>query len=476
MLKKFWDSPTITTWLSYSTKTISIFFVLPLILKKFTPNDIVLWYLFFTIVSLQSLADFGFRQTFSRVISYAFGGASDIGVFSATKKTDNKPINSSPNIALLNGIVSNMKYIYLWLTLALFILMGIFGTWAMMKPINESSNVYEGWCSWIIVFVVTTINFYGKLYMNFLEGLFKIAIVRRIETLTSLGTIFCMIIVMIWAPTVLNMIIVSQFWVLVVTFRDWYLCKTVDNNFYESVSKKLPFNKPLFLQIWKPAWKSGVSGLMSVGLTNLSGVIYAQVGSSASVAAYLLTLRIISQIREISMAPFYSTIPIMSILRVKNDLPGLRKHVTKSMFLSHITYVTGFVVAGLLMNKILHMIHSEVKFVDPLLWILIGIAFFIHRFGAMHVQVQMSTNHIVSHIADGISGILYIISSVILSRYIGVYAIPVGMLVGYLGFYAWYAARYSYRSLDTTFFKFEPRASFIPVSILIIYVLVTYTI
>jgi hypothetical protein len=103
------------------------------------------------------------------------------------------------------------------------------------------------------------------------------------------------------------------------------------------------------------------------------------------------------------------------------------------------------------------------------MWALLGIAFFVHRFGAMHIQVYLSTNHIISHIADGISGIIYIVVSLVLTHYVGIYAVPCGMLAGYLGFYAWYAAKYSYRSLNIDFWTFEKKTSLIPVFIVVLY-------
>ena len=102
------------TWMSYSTKALTLFGVLPLVLKRFSPADVVLWYLFATIITMQTLADFGFRQTFSRIISYAFGGAKDIGVFNNAKNGDkhsNVTTDSAPNITLLNSVVSTMNYI-----------------------------------------------------------------------------------------------------------------------------------------------------------------------------------------------------------------------------------------------------------------------------------------------------------------------------------------------------------------------------
>lgn len=471
MIKRAWNSPTLMTWLSYSTKALTLFGVLPLILKRFSPGDVVLWYLFSTIISLQSLADFGFRQTFSRLISYAFTGAKNIDVFTKDQSED-KDHSNEPNKPLLNSIISSMKFIYLWLALIAFVAMGLLGSWSMVKPIGEASSVAMAWYSWLIILLVSCVSFYGKLYMNFLEGLNKIAVVRRIETLTSTGSICSSIVVLFVAPSLLNLVIVNQFWVLIVTLRDWYLCRTTNDGLYLKVSKKLPFDSAIFKKIWHPAWRSGVSGIMSVGLTNLTGIIYAQMGSTGAVASYLLALRIINQIKEISMAPFYSKLPVLAMLRVKKDMHSLISVIRRGMLLSHLIFILGFVIVGLSSNILLHLIHSKVEFVSQLLWILLGFAFFVQRYGAMHIQVYISTNHIISHIADGVSGVLYIVSGLILSRYIGVYAIPVSMLIGYLGFYAWYAARYSYQSINIGFWKLEKQTSMIPLFIGLLYIAV----
>lgn len=457
------------TWLSYSTKALALFGILPLILNRFSSGDIVLWYLFSTIISLQGIADFGFRQTFSRIISYAFGGAKDIAVFKTDKVNKLEGHNEGPNRLLLNQIVSTMKRMYLWLTLVVFLLMAIFGTWSMHNPIKDASIVYQAWWCWIVVLFVSVIGFYGKIYLNFLEGLNKIALVRRIETFTSIGAILSSMIVLYIAPTLLNLVIVNQFWVVVVVFRDIYLCRKINGGIYKEVSKNLPFDNQIFQKVWHPAWRSGISGFMSVGLTNITGLIYAQIGNATEVASYLLALRIINQIKEVSMAPFYSKLPVLAMLRVKNDLQQLIQVSKRGMFLSHMVFIVGFIIVGLTSETILKLINSEVAFVDQKLWLLLGLAFFIHRFGAMHIQVYMSTNHIISHIADGVSGILYIISSLILTQYIGLYAVPVGMLVGYLGFYAWYAAMYSYQSMKIRFLQFELKASLLPLFLVAIY-------
>lgn len=460
------------TWLSYSTRALSLFGVLPLVLKKLSPGDIVLWYLFATIMSLQAIADFGFRQTFSRLISYAFVGVEDVMIFNQNTSPKYSINLAVPNIELLWRLISSMKHIYKWLTLIIAVLMLWLGTWSLILPIKNASNGTNAWFSWSIVVVVFCVSFYGKIYMNYLEGLFKVALVRRVETLTSLGIILTSITVLLVAPSLLNLVFANQIWVLINVYRDWYLCQKVENGLYKRVSVLQRFDKPFFEKVWHPAWRSGLSGFMSVGLTNLTGLIYAQIGESTDVASYLLALRIINQIKDISMAPFYSKLPLMAMLRVKNDISNLTQVARRGMFLSHLAFIIGVVSVAVSSSYLMRILHSHVPFVSTELWLLLGIAFFIHRFGAMHIQLYMTTNHIISHIADGVSGMLYIISAICLAKYIGLYAIPIGMLIGYLGFYSWYAAFYSYRSLLITAWKFEKYVIFLSVTLIFVYVII----
>ena len=78
ILLRVWDSPTITTWGSYSTSTLNFIFVLPLLLTRLSTAEIALWYLFKSIMDLLPSADLGFGATFTRVIAYAMGGINDL--------------------------------------------------------------------------------------------------------------------------------------------------------------------------------------------------------------------------------------------------------------------------------------------------------------------------------------------------------------------------------------------------------------
>lgn len=469
MRYNFWNSPTLMTWMSYSTKAFTLIGILPLVLKKFSPEDIVLWYLLSTIIALQSLADFGFRQTFSRIISFAYAGALGIGVSPPSNKDEIKE-NNNCNLPLLSSIVTTMIFLYKRLTLLVFLLMLTIGTWSMVKPVSNVNSPNQAWIAWAIVIVASSISFFSRSYMNFLEGLNKIALVRRVETLTSLGAIITSLIVLLWIPSLLNLVIANQFWLIVSSVRDWFLCKTIDSGFFLKLDFTQQIDRKIIKEIWSPAWRSGIGGLMSAGVTNITSIVYAQFGNTASVASYLLAIRLITQIREVSMAPFYSKLPLMAMYRVKNDMISLKSIIKRGMRLSHLVFIIGFILTSILINPFLKLIHSEVSFVSMGIWATLGWAFFTHRFGAMHIQVYLTTNHVISHIADGVSGLIFVLLAILLSNYIGIYAIPIGMIVGHVCFYCWFTALYSYRSLgNESFWNFEKTVSFPSIILLIIF-------
>ncbi len=469
LVNRLWNSPTFNTWLSYSTRTLSLFVVLPLVLKNFSNGEVSLWYLFATIIGLQGLADMGFKTTFIRFISYAMGGATEIGkdhVATAGKH--------EANWSLVARIFAMMRTIYKRLTLIFFLLLLTAGSWSMMRPITLVENRQEAWIAWGVIVVISSLKFYGTIYANYLEGLNKIALVRRWEALTSIGSIISSILALIFFKSLLSLIIANQFWILINFYRDYRLSMHAEEGAFGKLDLNIPFEKSFFQSIWHPAWRSGLSGLMSNGLASITSIIYAQMGSAASLAAYLLALRLLAQIREVSMAPFYSKIPMFSRLRAQRDLLSLIANARRSMMMSNIVFVVGCIVIGFFGPTLLHMIGSKVPFVSIDLWILLTVAYFIHRYGAMHIQLYSTTNHIISHIADGVSGTIFIIVTLATFKQYELYAIPIGMLTGYLGFYAWFSAYHSLKSLNVHFIEFESKALGLPLLLLIAFIIIIW--
>ena len=465
-LRNIFNSPTINTWFSYSTKTLSLFIVLPLILNKFSVEEVALWYLFATVISLQGIADLGFKFTFVRFFAYAQGGAEDI-----LNKKENYLLkeNSEPNIELIGKIYSIMNILYKRMSIVLFFLLVTVGTLALFLPISRLANQENAWIAWFVIVLVSSYKFYGTIYTNYLEGINKIALVRRWEGITSIGAIISSIFSLFIFESLLALVISNQIWIVINVVRNKILLRTANDKSFTKLVHKHPFDRELFKKIWEPAWKTGISGIMSNSLSSIMSLIYAQIGDSVIVASYLLSIRLINQVKDISVAPFYTKIPSFAMLFSQGKKEKLLGLAQKGMFVSNLIFIIGAILTGELAIYLLDYINSDVKFVSNELWILLMTAYFIHRFGAMHIHLYSTSNHIISHIADGISGIIFIVSTFILLPFFDIYAIPMGLLTGYLGFYSWYSVYHSYKFMNISFFKFELKASFLPLILLLIY-------
>ena len=450
LIDKIFKSSTLMTWFSFSSKILNIFLILPLVLRTFSEKELAVYFLFVTIVTTSNIIDFGFKSTFVRVFSFANAGLDSIDVINTTKKI---PYEGT-NWRLVERIFSSMKKIYLTISVILVLVMSTIGTYLVTKSINLNENTTSLWSAWILIIGTSAIGFYGKIYICYIEGLNRVALIRKVEGYFAFITVFSKLLVIYFWPTILSLIVVEKIWLLVNLVRNFYLSKRISDNkisSFKSWGSDIPFLKKLF----KLAWKNGISAVLSTGLANFTGILYSQLGSTASVNSYLLSLRILNLLRDFSKAPFYSKIPLLTKLRAENNLPKLIAVSKKNMAISNAIFLIGAVLIGSFSYKILRMIGSNAQLVEYELWLLLSIAFFIHRYGGMHMQLYLTTNHIISHIVDTVSGLLFIIFTLLLFETFELYAFPMSMIVSYLGFHAWVSAKYSLKSINQSFWKFD---------------------
>lgn len=449
--ERVWDSPTFMTWGSFVSKSVGIVLVLPLVLVQFSTEEISLWYLFATFISFQPLANFGFSPTFVRIISYAMAGCNTSQLKNGKGSNDKQP-----NIESIVNISGTMRVIFLRLALCYVALLAVGGSYALVRPISMTPDPNNAWIAWIAIVVASFIVMYGNVHSSYLQGINKVAILRRSEMICSLGSILTMFLVLLLNGRILQLVMANQLWqVITVVVRKWLCLKyRVEKN---AIKGTKGVNRVVFGAAWPSAWRSGLGIITSYGLVQVSGIIYAQIGTVESVASYLLGLRLIRIVSDFSRAPFYSKLPLFARLYSKGDSASLIDSVKRSMFLSYLSYIFPFIGLGFLGKILLECINSNAEFPSNLLWLLLGISFFIERYGAMHIQLYSLSNKIIWHIANAVSGLIYIVVSVLLFKPAGVYAFPIGFIAGNMGFYAWYSAIHSYRLFPSKFITFEKK-------------------
>ena len=471
-MKRLLNSPTIATWFAFSSKSVGLIVLLPLLLTTFSKEIILVFFLFEIFIGLQTLANVGFHSTLVRAISYAAGGSKEIRIHFSSPPIIEKDII---NWDLIERIYSTINYLLSGIAIIFFIFLSIVGSLSVNKSIQLTSQHDLLWASWFCIIVATVINQWGQRYVIYLKGLNKVALVMRWQGIFNFITILLSAIILIITKNIFFIILVLQLGIVLNVIRNRWLCNRVYNQKFSTL-KYRGFDKEIFQGIFPSSWRMWVAQLTSYGSIQASGIIYAQVGSVDSVSSYLIALRAINYIKQFSNAPFYSKIPLYSKLFIKNNISELIKEIKRGMFLSFSTYAVLIIIVGLCADNILTIIQSNANFIDLKLWVVISLAIWFERYGALHIQLYSVTNHIIAHIANGISSIIYLIIAILLLSTYGIYSFPIGLLAGNLGFYSWYATLFSYKIIKINRLRFEWETSIIPFLVILLFAIIVYII
>ncbi len=125
--------------------------LLPLLLKRFSPQDLALWWVFVALGAVANLADFGFGQAISRVYSYLWAGAEDFD----TEGLRAPPVNSSPNYSRIRQFNATVRYFYFRISLVAIALLAIGGTPFVVRLVQPPANPHWIWLCWA-AFVLAT--------------------------------------------------------------------------------------------------------------------------------------------------------------------------------------------------------------------------------------------------------------------------------------------------------------------------------
>lgn len=458
LLLRLWDSPTFTTWGSIATRLLSSFIVLPMVLIKFSAPEVVVWQLFATMTTLLLLMDFGIAPTFTRLIAYANGGASVDDLVDMRKERQRS--SAQVNEQTVHAVFATLRWLYVRVGLGLTALMCIGGTLSLIHPMGQLEDPLHAWLAWAVWATCSITSVWGNAFGAALQGLNRISVLRRWEIVTASCQIVTAFTVLFLGGDILALAVSSSFWTVfnayrtrAVLFKEFPKLKAVPPEAHPTINKVL----------WPTVWRSGLGHLMSLGIMQSSGIIYSHLASAGEAAAYLLALRVMSILTGFSTTPYYSKLPKLGELYSRGERDEQLAMAKRGMFLSHWVFVAGAITVLFVVQFWLTSIGSKVSFVSDKIWILMSIAFLIERAGGMHMQLYSLTNHIVWHIANGVTGVVMIGAAMLMYPSMGLQSFPLAMILAYCLCYTPYAVYLASRHYKFSVPAFERHASALPV-------------
>ena len=465
LTSRAWDSAVLTSWGSQVTRALRLVVLLPIVLSRLEVGEIAVWLLFQTLLSYVVLIDFGLTATFSRAIAYAMGGAESVGDLRHAPEPGSE---DRPSEKLLRKICSTQQVVYRRFSLVILAPMGLIGTLALVRPIAALAASEDAWIAWGAVLVGLAARLRDNQYVGYLTGANRIALLARWQTLVEAGSVLTCVAVLLAGGGLLELVVAEQLWVVLGLLRNRQLCRQVEGGLFARCVAG-PFDRSIFDSLWQRVWRSGLGVVFSFGLPQASGLIYAQVASSAESAAFLLNWRLIQMIGMFSMPPFYTLLPRLARQRARGLVPEQVRLARRGMAWSLATFAAGFALTGLLGAELLRLAGSKASFDGGWLWWLIGLSFLTERFGAMHLQLYSTTNHIIWHRVSFGYGIGFAVVSLALLPALGAFAFPAGMLAGLLGFYVPMTLRRSYATFDLSLRRFDAVVLAGPLAVMLAY-------
>lgn len=469
------------TWVANLARMLQGLVTVSIAFAYLTTEEITVWLLFMTLISMQLLADIGLTPTFTRALSRAFAGAPDLKSPAPESQQSVQKLSDHTNVRLVNNIVAAMNQAYVRLSIVSTSILLIVGTLLLLGPIGKIDMPEAAWIGWGVVIIVSAVIFFANGYMAYLLARQLIPQLQRLRAITAFGAACSMFAALELDTGLIGLVLAHQIWSVLLVLGVRRSARAAGlNNHSETSTRLADGNKSdrkkdinhVFEYIWPATWRSGLGILFGYALFQSTGLVYAQFATAADAAIYLFILRLLQIVISFSQAPFYSKLPVLNQMWAQGDKEGIRRLAARGMRLAYWVFVAGVVGAGLVFPVLFDLVNANIEFPNALLWVLFGIGGIVERYGAMHIQIYSFTNHIVWHIANGITGLLYLGICIALVPFYGLYGFALAYVLANLVFYAWYSARLSYTVLESNFVQFDLRIVTVPLLVLLLYALV----
>jgi O-antigen/teichoic acid export membrane protein len=194
LLRRLQGSTVVWSWIFNFFRLASGLILLPLVLNKFSTDELGMYYVLLSLAALVPIIDFGFGPTIGRFVSYAMGGAVSIQVEGLSKPEG----VSNPNYDLLWQLLHTARVLYRFLILILLVVLGLWGTYLVEMRIHEMPSPLITRLAWLATLLSALFDIYSGWWLVYLRGL------NQVLPATRIG-VFGLAIRMVVAATLLLM-------------------------------------------------------------------------------------------------------------------------------------------------------------------------------------------------------------------------------------------------------------------------------
>jgi len=381
--------------------------LLPLILNKLPEEEVGIWSVFVTITAFSNLFDFGFNPSFTRNISYIFSGVTQL------KKTGIQDIKEQNEAVvdydLLKGVINTMKWLYLRMSLMLFALLSLLGTYYIYNLLeNYSGSHMKVYIAWGLLCVINVYNLYTLYYDCLLQGKGLIKISKQIIILGQSAYLIVAVILLLSGYGLIAIISAQAISVILIRIISHIV-------FFDKQMKKLIENhdgrnrKEILDAILPNSVKVGLTTIGSFAIQKSALIIGSLFIDLKTIASYGISMQLIGVIAVFASIYSMTFQPKIAQLRVENNIQGIKNIYLKSIILFLITYLfcsIGLVILG---NTLFVLIGSQTKLLPQSILLVALLISLLENNHTIAGNFLMTKNEVPFFKASIISGVITIV-------------------------------------------------------------------
>ncbi|HIF9474862.1 TPA: hypothetical protein ACX6SG_003413 [Photobacterium damselae] len=338
-------------YLSNVVLLISSIGLLPVILTKFSTNELALYFIIQTILTLVSLMDLGYGPQLSKQITYILSGAQSIEDYGLSKDI----VTENINYKLLSQTLSTTKVFYRYIALTSFFMIVILGylylNTANSVDIDEINNF--GFL-WLLFGVNVYFHIRFAYIIPLLNGAGLIVECRKIIIYSKISFFIICVIFLLCGFGVLSVIIGNILSLIIV-----YMYGRIHLYKNSIKSKKKDLNKEIFLKLFKNSNRIGAYYLSSILLYRGSMLVGAHYLSDSNFSSFGLLVQLMAVIN--TFAALFNTLfqTKISQFRTKNKNDDAAKIFSIGLISYTILASVGVLLLSTIAPYILFKIGSE---------------------------------------------------------------------------------------------------------------------